>query len=251
MIPKIIHYCWFGRGPKPALAERCIASWRKYLPDYEIKEWNEDNFDVNSIPYTEEAYRVRKYAFVSDYARFWILYKYGGVYFDTDVELIRPIDFMISKGNFLGVENSGIDLSKPVSPSTKNYYVNPGLGMCAEANLAIFKEIRNDYEQSHFILSDGKMNPENVVGRTTKILFRHGLKITKNIQVVDGLTIYPMDWMCPIRTTDGKMFLTENTVSIHHYAASWTTPLHRFLRKVLLAIGGAKFKVWLKEKTSK
>lgn len=245
MIPKIIHYCWFGHGPKPALAEKCIASWRKYLPGYEIKEWNEDNFDVNSIPYTSEAYRVHKYAFVSDYARFWILYNFGGVYFDTDVELIRPMDFMISKGNFLGVENSGIDLSIPVTKPTPGFYVNPGLGMCANVHLPIFKEILKNYESSHFILPDGKMNMENVVLRTTKILFQHGLKVTNNIQVVGDITIYPMDWMCPIRTTDGKMFLTENTVSIHHYAASWTTPLHRFLRKVLLAVGGARLKIWL------
>lgn len=104
MIPKIIHYCWFGRGPLPELAQKCIASWKKYLPDYEIKEWNEDNFDVNIIPYTAEAYQAKKYAFVSDYARFWILYQYGGIYFDTDVEVIRPMDDIISKGNFMGFE---------------------------------------------------------------------------------------------------------------------------------------------------
>lgn len=104
MIPKIIHYCWFGRGPLPELAQKCIASWKKYLPDYEIKEWNEDNFDVNIIPYTAEAYAEKKYAFVSDYARFWVLYKYGGIYFDTDVEVIRPLDDIIAKGNFMGCE---------------------------------------------------------------------------------------------------------------------------------------------------
>lgn len=104
MIPKIIHYCWFGRGPLPELAQKCIASWKKYLPDYEIKEWNEDNFDVNIIPYTAEAYKAKKYAFVSDYARFWILYQYGGIYFDTDVEVIRPMDDIIERGNFMGFE---------------------------------------------------------------------------------------------------------------------------------------------------
>lgn len=104
MIPKIIHYCWFGRGPLPELAQKCITSWKKYLPDYEIKEWNEDNFDVNIIPYTAEAYKAKKYAFVSDYARFWILYKFGGIYFDTDVEVIRPIDDIVERGNFMGFE---------------------------------------------------------------------------------------------------------------------------------------------------
>lgn len=104
MIPKIIHYCWFGRGPLPELAQKCIASWKKYLPDYEIKEWNEDNFDVNIIPYTAEAYQAKKYAFVSDYARFWIMYHYGGIYFDTDVEVIRPMDDIVANGNFMGFE---------------------------------------------------------------------------------------------------------------------------------------------------
>ena len=103
-IPKIIHYCWFGRSPLPELAKKCIASWRKYFPDYEIKEWNEDNFDVNSILYTSQAYQAKKYAFVSDYARFWILYMYGGLYFDTDVEVIRPMDDIIQRGPFMGCE---------------------------------------------------------------------------------------------------------------------------------------------------
>lgn len=105
MIPKIIHYCWFGRNPLPELAKQCIASWKRFLPDYEIREWNEDNFDVNIIPYTAEAYKQKKYAFVNDYARFWILYRYGGIYFDTDVEVIRPLDDIIAKGNFMGVES--------------------------------------------------------------------------------------------------------------------------------------------------
>lgn len=105
-IPKVIHYCWFGGNPLPSLAEKCIASWRKYLPDYEIKRWDESNFDVNIIPYTKQAYEAKKYAFVSDYARFWILYNYGGLYFDTDVEVIRSMDDIIAAGPFMGCENS-------------------------------------------------------------------------------------------------------------------------------------------------
>ena len=101
MIPKIIHYCWFGRKPLPPLAVKCIESWKKYLPDYTIKEWNEDNFDINIVPYTREAYEVGKYAFVSDYARFYILYHHGGLYFDTDVEVIRPMDDLVGRGAFL------------------------------------------------------------------------------------------------------------------------------------------------------
>ena len=102
-IPKVIHYCWFGRNPLPPLAEKCIASWRKFLPDYEIKEWNEDNFDVTMNAYIEEAYHMKKYAFVSDFARFYVLYHHGGVYFDIDVEVIKPMDDILAKGPFMGL----------------------------------------------------------------------------------------------------------------------------------------------------
>ena len=121
MIPKVIHYCWFGKNPLPASAQKCIASWRKYLPDYEIKEWNEDNFEVNAVPYTQQSYEVRKYAFVSDYARFWILYHFGGLYFDTDVEVIKPLDDIIKRGAFMGIEQGAFMDGKPM--------VAPGLGM--------------------------------------------------------------------------------------------------------------------------
>lgn len=136
MIPKIIHYCWFGRNPLPELAQKCIASWKKYLPDYEIKEWNEDNFDVNIIPYTAEAYAQKKYAFVSDYARFWILHKYGGIYFDTDVEVIRPIDDIIARGNFMGFETD----PNPAKGDASEGSVAPGLGLGVAPGLGIIEK---------------------------------------------------------------------------------------------------------------
>ena len=123
-IPKVIHYCWFGGNPLPELAQRCIDSWRKYLPDYEIKEWNESNFNVNIIPYTAEAYQQGKYAFVSDYARFWILYRYGGIYFDTDVEVIRPLDDVLDRGGFMGFETHYKESLNPHEVAT-----NPGLSL--------------------------------------------------------------------------------------------------------------------------
>ena len=127
MIPKVIHYCWFGRNPLPKSALKCIDSWRKFFPDYEIKEWNEDNFDVNIIKYTQDAYNAKKYAFVSDYARIWILYNYGGVYFDTDVEVISPMTDIIEKGPFMGFE---------INNSTENKIaVNPGLGIGSPSRL--------------------------------------------------------------------------------------------------------------------
>ena len=130
MIPKIIHYCWFGRNPLPESAQKCIASWRKFFPDYEIVEWNEDNFDVRSIPYTAQAYDAKKYAFVSDYARFKILYEHGGIYFDTDVEVIRPFDDILARGAFMGYEidpKEG-DITGYVAPGL-GLGVNPGLGL--------------------------------------------------------------------------------------------------------------------------
>ena len=132
MIPKIIHYCWFGRNPLPSLAIKCIASWKKYLPDYEIKEWNEDNFDVDVIPFTKEAYAAKKYAFVSDYARFKILYEEGGLYFDTVVEVIRPLDDIISKGAFMGCECDANDTSVASVAPGLGLGVNPGLGLYKE-----------------------------------------------------------------------------------------------------------------------
>ena len=137
MIPKIIHYCWFGRKPLPELAIKCIASWKKFFPDYEIKEWNEDNFDVNQIPYTMQAYKSKKYAFVSDFARFWILYNYGGIYFDTDVEVIKPMDHIIDQAPYMGVE---IDLNLSDEQSISNS-VNPGLGIAAPKGHYFYKKI--------------------------------------------------------------------------------------------------------------
>ena len=145
MIPKVIHYCWFGRNPLPSLAIKCIESWRKYLPDYEIKEWNEDNFDVNIIPYTQEAYQVGKYAFVSDYARFWILYKYGGLYFDTDVEVIKPMDDIIARGPFMGCEKDVSDTSVASVAPGLGLGVNPGLGLGVNPGLGLYKEIFEMY----------------------------------------------------------------------------------------------------------
>lgn len=246
MIPKIIHYCWFGRGKKPELAEKCMASWRKFLPGYEIKEWNEDNFDVHAIPYTDEAYRARNFAFVSDYARFCILYRYGGLYFDTDVELITPFEDIVARGPFMGVEDNGVDhWQRKRRLADGEFYVNPGLGIGAEPGMAVCKEMIDGYESSRYFLPDGRVNADNVVSRMTRILFSHGLKITGDIQRVAGFTIYPKDWMCPIRTTDGHLSLTPDTVSIHHYAASWTSPAHRIVRKVVLAVGGARLKMLL------
>lgn len=146
MIPKIIHYCWFGGNPLPESAKKCIASWRKFLPDYEIKEWNESNFDVNIIPYTAEAYKAKKYAFVSDYARFYILYKYGGLYFDTDVEVIRNMDDIIARGPFMGCEG---EAKQPMDGSR-----DKAMTLGVAPILGLHKEIFDFYQRLHNILPE-------------------------------------------------------------------------------------------------
>lgn len=213
MIPKVIHYCWFGRTPLPPLAIKCIESWKKHLSDYEIKEWNEDNFDVNIVPYTQEAYEAKKYAFVSDYARFWILYHYGGLYFDTDVEVIRNMDDIIAQGPFMGCE-------KEIAGATA-IAVAPGLGLGANPGLGLYKEILDAYSNLHFISKEGKVNLKTIVAYTTETLMRHGMINTDKIQHVAGITIYPKDYFCPLGM-DGVMNLTSNSYSIHHYMASWS-----------------------------
>ena len=213
MIPKVIHYCWFGRNPLPPAAVKCIESWKKYLPDYEIKEWNEDNFDVNILPYTQEAYQAKKYAFVSDYARFWILHQYGGIYFDTDVEVIRPMDDIIAKGSYMGKELDDLNLNRQA--------VNPGLGLGAEPGLELYKRMLDGYEKMHFILEDGQRNPFSMIPMLTEILEADGLKVGATIQQVDGVTIYPVDYFNPWDDICGKLNKTANTRSIHWYSKTW------------------------------
>lgn len=214
MIPKIIHYCWFGKKPLPELAEKCIASWKRFLPDYEIKEWNEENFDVNMIPYTQEAYIARKYAFVSDFARFWVLYNQGGLYFDTDVELIKPIDDIILKGAFMGGESDS-------STTEFDIAVAPGLGLGCEAYMPFYEEMIDLYKTLHFKNVDGSYNMTTVVKYTTDRLLAKGLKDVPNIQECAGMIIYPKDFFNPKSQVDGKIRITQNTRSIHHFAGTW------------------------------
>lgn len=213
MIPKMIHYCWFGGQPLPTLAKKCIASWQKYLPDYQIKEWNESNFDVHMIPYTREAYDAKKYAFVSDYARFWILYKYGGVYFDTDVEVIRPMEKVIAQGPFMACELDGTTSNEMLS-------VAPGLGLGVNPGLGLYKELLDMYATLHFIQEDRSLNLKTVVQYTTDLLLTHGLHApVLKPQWVADVWIYPKEYFCPLF---GRYIrFTKNTYTIHHYMSSW------------------------------
>jgi hypothetical protein len=231
MIPKIIHYCWFGGNPLPDDAKKCIASWEKYFPDYEITEWNESNFDLACCDYVKEAYQAKKWAFVSDYARFWILYHYGGLYFDTDVEVIKPMDDLIEKGSFMGEEAGLPDNNSECNPGL-GLAAAPGLGLAAAPGLGLYKEILDYYSTQHFLNPDGSINQETVVTRTSNILKRHGFKGNGSIECIDGVYIYPPEYFCPMNYTTGKLAITENTRSIHHYSATWHSGLEELIIKI-------------------
>ena len=213
MIPKIIHYCWFGNNPLPESAKNYIASWKKYFPDYEIKEWNESNFDLDCCDYVKEAYQAKKWAFVSDYARFWILYHEGGLYFDTDVEVVRSFDTIVQQGAFMGCE--------PFDKPGMSVGINPGLGFGAPAGHSIMKEMLDFYQNRHFIKENGEWDTTTVVEYTTDIMQRHGWRSVDRIQNIEGIVVYPTEYFCPMDYETGRITISSDTCSIHHYLASW------------------------------
>ncbi len=227
MIPKVIHYCWFGRGAMPEIAHECIESWKKYLPDYEIKLWNEDNFDINICTYTREAYAAKKYAFVSDYARLWILYNYGGVYFDTDVKLLTSPKEILAKGPFMGLEVNGGESCHTEARS------NPGLGMAGFASMDFLKVMLERYNTYRFISPvDGTLNLKTIVEYTTELLHEYNFpSVANDITECAGFYIYPKEYFSP-RSLDGrKTIITNKTVSIHLFTNTWgnKSRLHKFI----------------------
>lgn len=229
MIPKTIHYCWFGGKELPRSARKCISSWRKFFPDHEIKLWNETNFDVNAIAYTGEAYERKKYAFVSDYARFLVIYNHGGIYFDTDVEVIRPFDDILERGAFMGMEQF--------------HGVAPGLGIGAEAGHGFYREILSYYETMHYVNSSGEPFEGTVVKHTTELLQRRGLVLQDRFQTVAGINIYPNDYFNPLDDATGRIAITDNTRSIHRYSKTWIdnySPLRNWLTRRLHRLVGVE-----------
>lgn len=213
MIPKTIHYCWFGDKPLDDMAIKCIESWKKYFPDYQIVEWNETNFDVNLCEYVKQAFQFEKWAFVSDYARFWIIYHYGGIYFDTDVEIINNMENIVERGPFFGTESTERDYDEVA--------INPGLGMGAEPKNEMYKKVLESYHTSSFINEDGSYNYKTVVERVTEIFKLNGYKTQNTIQRIEGITIYPQEYFCPLDYNTGILSLTKNSYSIHWFNASW------------------------------
>lgn len=216
MTIKIIHYCWFGKNSLPDAAKLCMESWRKFCPDYKIIEWNESNFDVNCCDYVREAYQAKKWAFVSDYCRFWVLYNYGGIYLDTDVELIKLIDNL--PDTFVGFENETT--------------CNSGLIRGALPNDEICRLMLESYHNDKFIKVNGELNLKTVCERETSILKKFGLQANGSFQLIAGTQIYPVDFFNPKNFLTGELHITKNTYSIHHYDASWYSEKELYAIKI-------------------
>lgn len=207
MIPKIIHYCWFGKGQMPELALKCIESWHKYMPDYEYKLWSEENFDVNSVPYTKEAYQAKKYAFVSDYVRLFALYTEGGIYMDTDVEVLKPYDDLLFLSAFTGYEGS-----KHLPPVTGT--------MASEAGGEWVKEQIEAYKNLHFIKTDYSYDLTTNTVRISEIMKAGGFIQNGMKQKYKDITIFPVNYFCPRQTT-GEVLIDSNTYCDHHFMGTW------------------------------
>lgn len=223
MIPKIIHYCWFGNNPYPDIVKKCIKSWKDKCPDYEIIEWNESNYDVHIIPYTSEAYRKKKWAFVSDYARLDIIYHYGGIYLDTDVELIKPLNNLCNLACFLASDGCGI---------------NTGLGFGAEKENLYIKNMKDIYNGVHFTDTNEAMNLTPSTYYNTQPFTLKGFDVQlKIVQYIEQVVVFPPEYFSP---KDGESFelnITENTYGIHWDSRLWETGMTRLKAKLRLKLG--------------
>ncbi len=219
MVPKIIHYCWFGRNPKPKLTEKCLKSWKKYCPDYKVMEWNEDNFDVSAAPlYVRQAYEAGKWAFVADFVRLKAMTEMGGIYMDTDVELVKPLDPFLKYEAFGGFETAE--------------QISTGLMACGKG-FPLFMEFLRHYDEISFLNPDGTPNVTTNVETVTGICKKHGLVLNGEFQVVDGLHLYPSEVFSPVSFETGLLQRTRKTVAIHWFSSSWYTQQEKEHREAL------------------
>lgn len=215
MIPKIIHYCWFGGNPLPKLAKNCIKSWKKFCRGYEIIEWNESNFDLTSAPlYVRQAYEAKKWAFVTDYVRLYVVREHGGIYLDTDVELKKPLDPLLNYSAYFGFENGT--------------YIATGLGFGAEKDAPILKELMDDYADIPFLLDDGSVDLKPCPVRNTEVFLKHGLKQDDSRQILsDNVLILPTVCLCPYDYHLNPTGDLKEAYSIHWFSASWFDEANR------------------------
>ncbi|MGH1090102.1 glycosyltransferase family 32 protein [Bacillus mycoides] len=221
-IPRIVHYCWFGGKEKPDIVKRCIDSWNEILSEYEIREWNEDNFNIDCNSYVREAYELKKFAFVSDYVRVHALYNFGGIYLDTDVEVFKSFDDLLYHNSFWGFEQ-------------ENYIATSTIG-AAKGN-ELIKRFLDSYEKKNFMKEDGNYDDLTNVAIVTEILKDIGLKINGEYQEIEGIgTFYPQTYFSPYDYINCRKFITKNTYAIHHFYKSWLPPKARFKSNIKIIV---------------
>jgi len=231
MIPKKIHYCWFGNKELDKKSKACIASWKKFLPEYEIIEWNEKNFDLNQNDFVREAYEQNKYAFVTDYVRLYVLYHYGGIYMDTDVEVVKSLDDLLQNRAFTGVERG-------------EYCITGTLG--AEQHHPWIGELLKYYDGKFFVLDNGELNITTntvIITTITKKLYgwKEGNRLSK---LDDDIVIYPFEFLCAKNGMTNEYLITENTYTIHHFNGSWATNSNKLFKNYIRLIR----RIFLKKK---
>lgn len=240
MIPKVIHYIWLGNNPEPKILQKCKKSWKKYCLDYEIKRWDETNLDLEKYQFAKDAYNAKKWAFASDVFRFDILNENGGIYLDTDVEILKPIDEFLEYSLFTGFEDSKT--------------TNPGLIMGCEKNHKICQDMINIYKKAKFDIE--KLNDITICKFMTEYLVKEfGLQTNGTTQKFDGVAIFAPDYFCPKQLNDDNEYIySNNTHSVHHYAGSWTAkpPLKKrianFFKKTIRILIGSRLYIKLKKK---
>lgn len=225
MIPKIIHYCWFGKQPKNSKVLKCIKSWKDKCPEYEFIEWSEDNFNIDYCTYVRQAYNLKKWAYVSDFVRLYALSKYGGIYLDTDVECIKNPSPLLDSEGFLGFEGNKWIATSVIGTQKKH---------------AVVEGFLKSYKDKTFYLN----SPSNVVELTKYLVDNFGLVLNGEYQTIEGFNIYPSDYFSPYDYLCGKLNVTRNTYMIHWYDMSWVdqSKLRRFLSRIYHRVMGIKLK---------
>lgn len=230
MIPKKIHYCWFGGNPLPETAKKYMNTWKRYCPDYEIIEWNEKNFDITQNQYCLEAYKAKQWAFVSDYARLKVLYEYGGIYMDTDVEVVKPFDDLLKYNLFVGLEAEDRIQTGIFGAEIKNEFI---------------KILLNDYQNRHFICGKNKYDlSTNVQFITQKLKDNYNIQLNNIYQIFgNNYVLLPFDYLCCKNYLTGKICITKNSYTIHHFDGSWLNSYGKikiFIQKIFCVILGIK-----------
>ncbi|SFS83110.1 Glycosyltransferase sugar-binding region containing DXD motif-containing protein [Succinivibrio dextrinosolvens] len=222
MIPKVIHYCWFGKNPLPSNIKKCIKSWEKYCPDYEIRRWDESNFDVLSHPFIKAAYEEKKWAFVSDYARLKVVYDYGGIYLDTDVELLRNLDFLLNYNFYVGVQQA-------------DRLCNTGLGFGAKKHCLLVLNMMKQYDNLIFDLN--KQSEFACPILNNRVIVDIGYNYSDSLVEIHDCAILPCKMLDPVAPGRSRDLLCKDSVSIHHYTATWQNKKNRLRRKIFVFVG--------------